>query len=81
MLCLSNQKIHHTKSIFHIKSESFFFPRQPAPVHVNAIPLDIAAKLENQSTPSGATEHVVVMAFEDYLFFTKLKSLLQKCVL
>lgn len=50
-------------------------------VHVNAIPLNITAKLENQSMPSGDIEHIMVMSFEDYLFFTKFKNLIQKCVL
>lgn len=65
MLCLLNQKIHHTKSIFHSTSGYFFPSSQPG----HAIPFSITAKLGNQSMPSGSAERIVVMAFKDYLFF------------
>lgn len=60
LLCLSNQKMHHPKSIFHNMSKSSFVATSL--FQANAIPLDITAKLENQSMPSGGTELITVMA-------------------
>ncbi|EPY87546.1 hypothetical protein CB1_000238018 [Camelus ferus] len=38
-------------------------------VHVNAVPLDITAKLENQGMPSGDTEHIMAVVDLSFAFF------------